>query len=83
MNTTDYFKILTPINHPEAISYLPYVEKALTAYIDEQPGKKGRTLRWVYVPEEDKYLRVIIEPDGKTIHNAHWDRSFKRRVKRK
>ena len=37
----------------------------------------GRIRRWAYIKEVDKYLRIIILKDLKTIHNAFFDRSFK------
>jgi len=37
----------------------------------------GRIRKWKKIEEEDKFLRVILLPDGKTIHNAFFDRSFK------
>jgi hypothetical protein len=38
----------------------------------------GRIRYWLYIPELGKYLRVITLADGKTLHNAFPDRSFKR-----
>jgi hypothetical protein len=37
----------------------------------------GRIRNWKRIEEEGKFLRVILLPDGKTIHNAFFDRSFK------
>ena len=37
----------------------------------------GRLKKWAKIPELDKYLRVILLEDGKTVHNAFFDRSFK------
>ena len=37
----------------------------------------GRIRKWKKIPEEGKFLRVILLPDGETIHNAFFDRSFK------
>jgi len=39
----------------------------------------GRIKIWVYIEEEDKYLRVVFLEDGETVHNAFFDRGFKRR----
>jgi len=36
----------------------------------------GRIKKWAKITEEDKYLRVILLEDGKTVHNAFFDRSF-------
>jgi hypothetical protein len=32
---------------------------------------------WKRIEEEGKFLRVILLPDGETVHNAFFDRSFK------
>jgi len=37
----------------------------------------GRIRKWVKIVEEGKVLRVILLPDGQTVHNAFFDRSFK------
>ena len=38
----------------------------------------GRIRRWAAITEMDgRYLRVILLPDGETVHNAFFDRSFK------
>jgi hypothetical protein len=36
----------------------------------------GRIRHWGYVPELDRYLRVVTLDDGQTIHNAFPDRRF-------
>lgn len=37
----------------------------------------GRIRHWVFIAEENKYLRVVTEPDGETVHNAFFDRRFR------
>lgn len=38
----------------------------------------GRIRCWAEIAEMDgRYLRVILLPDGLTVHNAFFDRSFK------
>lgn len=37
----------------------------------------GRIRKWKRIESEHKFLRVILLPDGETIHNAFFDRSFK------
>ena len=32
---------------------------------------------WVFVTTLGRWLRVIVEADGKTVHNAFWDRNVK------
>lgn len=37
----------------------------------------GRIRRWAPIREmEGRYLRVVLLPDGETVHNAFFDRSF-------
>lgn len=48
----------------------------------EQPSKEviqadGRIRRWAAIPEASgRFLRVILLPDGETVHNAFFDRRF-------
>ncbi len=37
----------------------------------------GRIRKWVKIQEANKYLRIILLPDGKTVHNAFFDRDSK------
>jgi hypothetical protein len=38
----------------------------------------GRIKRWARIIEMDgRYLRVVLLPDGETIHNAFFDRGYK------
>jgi len=32
---------------------------------------------WIFVGSTQRWLRVIVEADGETVHNAFWDRNFK------
>jgi len=43
----------------------------------EEVQSDGRIRRWVWVEEEGAFLRVILLPDGETVHNAFFDRDFK------
>jgi hypothetical protein len=37
----------------------------------------GRIRRWAKIPQaEGRYLRVVLLPDGETVHNAFFDRRF-------
>ncbi|MEK6680108.1 MAG: hypothetical protein AABY39_11895 [Nitrospirota bacterium] len=37
----------------------------------------GRIRKWKFIEGAGKYLRVILLEDGKTVHNAFFDRNFK------
>jgi hypothetical protein len=43
----------------------------------EVQPEDGRIRHWIFVPELNRYLRVVTLPDGATIHNAFPDRRFK------
>jgi hypothetical protein len=44
----------------------------------ERTQADGRIRRWARIPEAGgRYLRVILLPDGETVHNAFFDRSFR------
>jgi hypothetical protein len=54
-----------------------WIERALRDPIREHTQADGRIRRWVRVPEAgDRVLRVILLPDGETVHNAFFDRGF-------
>ena len=44
----------------------------------ERTQRDGRIRRWARIAEmDDRWLRVILLPDGDTVHNAFFDRSFR------
>ena len=45
-------------------------------YSSVQPD--GRRRHWIWAASQRRWLRVIVEPDGETVHNAFFDRNFKR-----
>ena len=60
----------------------PYLKPEWLELALAQPARvivqeNGRIRHWVFIVEADKYLRVVTEPDGETIHNAFFDRRFR------
>ena len=56
---------------------LEWIERVVADPAREQIQQDGRIRRWAAIPEMDgRYLRVILLPDGETVHNAFFDRSF-------
>jgi hypothetical protein len=45
--------------------------------IQTERQSDGRIRKWVKIQETNKYLRVILLPDGETVHNAFFDRDYK------
>jgi hypothetical protein len=55
-----------------------WIQRAVESPIREVVQADGRIRRWTTVPEaEGKFLRVVLLPDGETVHNAFFDRGFK------
>jgi hypothetical protein len=54
-----------------------WIERAMRAPLRESIQADGRIRRWVQIPEMDnQFLRVLILPDGETVHHAFFDRTF-------
>jgi hypothetical protein len=54
-----------------------WIERAIRSPLREIVQSDGRIRRWVQVPEmENRFLRVVLLPDGETVHNAFFDRRF-------
>ncbi len=56
-----------------------WILKTIENPIKTEIQTDGRIRKWGYIEEVRKYLRVILLEDGKTIHNAFFDRNFKER----
>ena len=54
-----------------------WIKRAIRAPARKETQSDGRIRIWSYVPEVERYLRVILLPDRETVHNAFFDRSFK------
>jgi hypothetical protein len=64
-------------NRPDrAIIELKWIEGVIQNPLKEQIQEDGRIRRWGLVSEKGKYLRVVLLPDGETVHNAFFDRRF-------
>ncbi len=76
MRTTSYFDVMR-MRPDRAMISEEWIERAILSPIRETVQADGRIRRWTPVREmEGRYLRVILLPDGETVHNAFFDRSF-------
>ncbi len=48
--------------------------------VKEEVQEDGRIRRWIHIKEADRFLRVVFLQDGETVHNAFFDRNFKKEV---
>ena len=62
---------------------LELCERVVTEAVERELQTDGRMAFWGYVEDEDKYLKVVVEPDMEEIVTAHFDRSFKRKIERR
>lgn len=56
---------------------LEWVQRVVEHPVKEVMQEDGRIRRWAPIREMNgMVLRVILLPDGETVHNAFFDRSF-------
>lgn len=73
---TDYFR-------NDVLVKRPYIRLEWCVSEIQRPVRREvqsddqRIWYWIYVPELEKYLRVVTLEDGVTLHNAFPDRRFK------
>jgi len=75
MKTTQYFKASVMARRPYL--KMEWIEHVLDNPIRTEEQANGRIRCWAFILEMGKYLRVVTEPDGETVHNAFFDRCFK------
>jgi hypothetical protein len=75
MKTTTYFTTSVMTRRP----YLKveWIEYVLGNPIRIEVQANGRIRHWAFIPKLGKYLRVVTESDGETVHNAFPDRGFR------
>ena len=56
---------------------MEWIQETIENPIRMETQADKRIRKWKKIEEEDKYLRVVLLPDGQTVHNAFFDRNFK------
>lgn len=62
---------------------LDLCEKVVGEAVESRRQRDGRIQFWGYVEEEDRYLKVVLEPEAREIVTAHFDRGFKSKMRRR
>jgi hypothetical protein len=75
MKTTLYF--IESVLHRSPYIKEEWILSVLKNPIRTEVQHNGRIRRWALIPELGKYLRVVTEPDGETVHNTFLDRRFR------
>ena len=78
MKTTAYFRYTRRRPDRSWIKF-EWIEAALKLPEATEVQVDGRVRRWAWVKEVGMFLRVITLPDGETVHNAFFDRDFRKR----
>lgn len=77
MKCSQYFEHVRQREDRKTIQ-IEWIERVMRSPEREQVQADGRIRRWARIEEaEGRYLRVVLLPDGETVHNAFFDRSFK------
>ena len=77
MKKSEYFKFRHAFPDRQMILD-EWISRVINSPIKTQLQDDGRMRLWGRIKEaNNRYLRVIILEDGKTIHNAFFDRDFK------
>jgi hypothetical protein len=76
VNFTQYFMAMR--TRPDrAMIKLDWIQQVIDHSEKEIIQADGRIRRWARIREmDDRALRVILLPDGETVHNAFFDRNF-------
>jgi hypothetical protein len=60
-----------------AMIRLEWIQYVIDYPVKEVIQQDGRIRRWAPIQEMNgRHLRVVLLPDGKTVHNAFFDRRF-------
>ena len=76
MKFTRYFQAIR-LRPDRAMIRVEWIQRVIEHPVREVIQADGRIRRWAPIEEmEGRYLRVVLLPDGETVHNAFFDRSF-------
>ena len=74
--TTEYFRH-TRTRPDRVLIHDEWILRGIREPIPKEVQSDGRIRRWVRISEfGGRVLRVILLPDGQTVHNAFFDRQF-------
>ena len=77
MKTTLYFEYARQRPDRSGIQ-IEWIQQVIDHPVKTEIQSDGRIKKWARIVEADKYLRVVLLEDGETVHNAFFDRSFKK-----
>ena len=76
MKCTEYFRYMR--NRPNrSVIQDAWIQQTIDKPVRTEIQSDNRIRKWSLIAGQEKYLRVILLPDGETVHNAFFDRRFK------
>lgn len=79
MKSTEYFRF-TKLRSDRAAIKDEWVLRCVENPVHQEFQSDGRIRRWAKIDEMGgRFLRVVLLNDGETVHNAFFDRDFKRK----
>lgn len=78
MKYTEYF-LFTRKRPDRASIKNDWIEYVIENYIYQEIQSDGRIKRWGFIEDQNRFLRVVLLEDGETVHNAFFDRNFRKR----
>ena len=77
MKTTAYFRDVVVQKHPGIEE--EWIQRVMAEPLEQRRQADGRYASWGLVPEvQNRALRVITLEDRETVHNAFFDRGFRK-----
>jgi hypothetical protein len=76
LKTTKYFQ--NKVLHERPYLQMKWLEEAIAHPLEVVRQPNGRLRHWAFIEDFQKYLRVVTLEDGETVHNAFFDRGYKR-----
>jgi hypothetical protein len=55
-----------------------WIAAAIASPISREMQSDGRVRHWIWVEDARRYLRVVLLEDEETVHNAFFDRGFRK-----
>ena len=78
MEVTEYFKDVRKISGRSGIK-MAWIKQVTNDPLVTETQSDGRIRKRAKITEGNKFLRVVLLPDGKTVYNAFFDRKFTQR----
>lgn len=77
LKCTQYF--LFTRNRPDRSAIMEeWIADAIANPLRREKQSDGRIRHWIWVEAAQRYLRVVLLEDGETVHNAFFDRGFRK-----